>query len=116
MCLSINNSDNQGKDSNLASDNTNLEDNKESIIDPKEKNLNKKPPEGGQGEKIEIKMYEDVRIFKYLNMTFTQVIENDKRNPFLMIWDTFMVKIRLMNVIFIPQAFGVNGNFNYFQS
>ncbi len=24
-----------------------------------------------------------------------------------MIWDTFVVKIRLMNVIFIPQAFGV---------
>ena len=105
--MSANNSDNQGKDPNLAPGNTNLEDNKEGIIVPKEDNPNEKPPEGDQGEKIEIKMYKDDRIFKYLNMTFTQVIENDKRNPFLMIWDTFVVKVRLMNVIFIPQAFGV---------
>ena len=62
---------------------------------------------GDQGEKIEIKMYENDRIFTYLNMTFTQACESDKRNPFIMIWDTFVVKVRLMNVISIPQAFGV---------
>ncbi len=59
IIVSINHSDNQGKDSNLVSGNTNLEDNKESIIFPKEENLNEKPPEGDQGEKIEIKIYED---------------------------------------------------------
>ncbi len=59
IIVSINHSDNQSKDSNLVSGNTNLEDNKESIIFPKEENLNEKPPEGDQGEKIEIKIYED---------------------------------------------------------
>ena len=58
--MSVNNSDNQGKDPNLAPGNTNLEDNKEGIIVPKEENPNEEPPEGDQGEKIEIKMYEDV--------------------------------------------------------
>ena len=99
--------DNKEKDPNLEPANTNLEDNKEGIIVPKEDNPNEKPPEGDQGEKIEIKMYENDRIFTYLNMTFTQACESDKRNPFIMIWDTFVVKVRLMNVIFIPQAFGV---------
>ena len=61
---------------------------------------------GDQGEKIEIKMYENDSIFTYLNMTFTQACDS-KRNPFIMIWDTFVVKVRLMNVISIPQAFGV---------
>ena len=102
-----NKEDNKEKDPNLEPANTNLEDNKEGIIVPKEENPNEKPPEGDQGEKIEIKMYENDRIFTYLNMTFTQACDSDKRNPFIMIWDTFVVKVRLMNVIFIPQAFGV---------
>ena len=102
-----NKKENKDKDPNLEPVNNNLEDNKEGIIVPKEDNPNEKPPEGDQGEKIEIKMYENDRIFVYLNMTFTQACDNDKRNPFIMIWDTFVVKVRLMNVIFIPQAFGV---------